>query len=164
MISTAVWVQGSFAASSSSAADDVFTSAGFATLPACDGGGRWATHLWPSFFFLVAGGQTLFRGLHDIDRPFNLASIKALSRVCDIYCEVDGADSPWPRCCIQAKGNRNQAKVMLPFHTVVAIENFRQKAYWLSERTLSVKDCIFPLSPQIFQDTQQLSVLATLKS
>jgi len=30
MISTAVWVQGSFAASSSSAADDVFTSAGFA--------------------------------------------------------------------------------------------------------------------------------------
>jgi len=69
---------------------------------------------------------------------------------------LHGADSPWPRWCIQAKGNRNQAKVMLPFHTVVAIENFRQKAYWLSERTLSVKDCIFPLSPQIFQDAQQL--------
>jgi hypothetical protein len=67
MIPTAVWVQGSFAASSSSAADDVLTSTGFATLPACHGGGRWATHLWPSLFFLVAGGQTLFQGLHDID-------------------------------------------------------------------------------------------------
>lgn len=66
MTSTAVSVQGSFAASSLSAADDVFTSAGFATLPACDGGGRWATGLWPSLFSLVAGGQTLFQGLHDI--------------------------------------------------------------------------------------------------
>jgi hypothetical protein len=45
MISRAVWVQGSFAASNSSAAGDVLTLAGFATLPACHGGGRWANSI-----------------------------------------------------------------------------------------------------------------------
>ena len=62
------------AASSPSAADYVLSSAGFATLPACDRCRGWATNVWPSLFFFGASRQALFQCLHNIDygslRPF----------------------------------------------------------------------------------------------